>query len=367
VDVNITPLINSYEQEIFYQVYLLFNDSCSFYTILYLTTVPVTKGTAESTGNSQNSHHQPLSGADTTKETGSPPFDSCTNDLMNQDGVSINSLPSVDFVRPNLRKDILAGKDICLASLLIPDNKQTTPKEIIIGDEAFTVKAQSDMRLTHPLSIENFTLAFNKYKNIICEAFPNRRKELDAYHSSILNMSRQYGGTHFYEYHKQFSFKAAQFLHQRGIKIDWSVRDSELYMSTFTGIKVNTCDICSSSQHTSTFCDRNVPSSNQQRSWAGGLTGKATSKSPYDRNTDSDIRGRHIATAGDGRQICNNYNGGRGCVFGQRCYHAHVCLGCQKAHPQHKCPESKNLKSTYNGLDSMGGKPINTIPGRSRP
>ena len=39
-------------------------------------------------------------------------------------GVSSDSLPHVDIISPSVKKDIIMGKDINLASLLIPDYQQ---------------------------------------------------------------------------------------------------------------------------------------------------------------------------------------------------------------------------------------------------
>ena len=50
---------------------------------------------------------------------------------------------------------------------------------------------------------------FSKYKNIVCEALPNRRVELDQYERVIVEMGTQFGGTRFYDYHKAFLAKAA--------------------------------------------------------------------------------------------------------------------------------------------------------------
>ena len=48
----------------------------------------------------------------------------------------------------------------------------------------------------------------------MCEAFPNRRHELNLYEREIVNMALRYPGAGFYDYHKQFSAKAASYLNR---------------------------------------------------------------------------------------------------------------------------------------------------------
>lgn len=73
-------------------------------------------------------------------------------------------------------------------------------------------KDKPDPRLNRKLSIEEFISAFGIYKNIMCEQFPHRRAELDLYERDVVEMSTRYGGSGFYEYHKQFSARSAAHL-----------------------------------------------------------------------------------------------------------------------------------------------------------
>ena len=59
------------------------------------------------------------------------------------------------------------------------------------------------------------------------EAYPQRRLELDLYEADIGSIYEHYGDI-FYQYHRQFSKKAAAYL-EKGIKIDWSKRDKDLF------------------------------------------------------------------------------------------------------------------------------------------
>jgi hypothetical protein len=285
------------------------------------------------------------------------------NSNLEQTGVSINSLPHVDFVSDSVRKEIISGKYVNLASLLIPQYKESAPREVCIGDESFTIKPLNDKRLTRHLTIHEFSISFHQYKNIMCDTYPARRKELDDYHSLILKMSQQYGGFGFYDYHKQFAFKAAQYLIQKGINIDWSIRDSELFMSIFTGQRVNSCAVCFSVSHMTNFCPERANSSTTQPT---PFRNPNTSKIGGRSSATPDFRGRLISTLPDGRQICNNFNMSV-CKFQQDCVRAHVCLTCQGNHTQSRCPvkvsgpNKPNVQSnTSRGSGPNMGKPIPT-------
>ena len=80
-----------------------------------------------------------------------------------------------------------------------------------------------------------FNVAFGVYRDIICEAFPDRRAELDTYLAIISDLSMSYGGTLFYEYHKSFSAKAALFIQKFNQRVDWSLVDLALISRHFTG------------------------------------------------------------------------------------------------------------------------------------
>jgi hypothetical protein len=113
-------------------------------------------------------------------------------------------------------------------------------------------------------------------------------------------MAQQYGGYGYYEYHRQFSFKAAQYLTQKGIKIDWSLRDQELYMSIFTGQKANCCAVCQSVSHNTPFCPQRSDSYVPQRPWQQSNSGNNQRKREYGNKT--------VGFTSSGQPICNNYN-----------------------------------------------------------
>ena len=74
----------------------------------------------------------------------------------------------------------------------------------------------------------------------MCEVFPKRRVELDLYEADIGNMFDYYGSL-FYQYHVQFSMKAAAYL-EKGIKVDWPKRDTNMFQLIVGGAKSKLCD-----------------------------------------------------------------------------------------------------------------------------
>ena len=59
------------------------------------------------------------------------------------------------------------------------------------------------------------------------KAYPQRELELDFYEAHIGSIYEHYGDI-FYQCHCQFTKKAAAYL-EKGIRIDWSKRDKDLF------------------------------------------------------------------------------------------------------------------------------------------
>ena len=228
-------------------------------------------------------------------------------------GYCSESLPFVDTVFPSIRRAIIEGRDVNLASLLIP---------YYHGPSLSDDKPKNDPRLHKNLNLGEFIQAFGIYKSIMCESFPQRRQELDLYERDIVDMAQKYGKA-FYEYHKQFSLKAAAHLKYQNIPVDWSVRNNTLFCNIFADQKPNTCHICHSISHTAGFCPSLVAPQ-------GEIQSKKSQQDPGSRQK----------VYSQGREICNHYNGDKGCMR-QRCGYLHVCLVCQKNHPKIQCTDSK--------------------------
>ncbi|CAG2201868.1 unnamed protein product [Mytilus edulis] len=61
----------------------------------------------------------------------------------------------------------------------------------------------------------------------MCSKFTNRRIELDRYEANIIDIYNVYGAM-FYDYHCQFSARAAAALRDCNIKVDWSIKDTTM-------------------------------------------------------------------------------------------------------------------------------------------
>ncbi|CAC5415197.1 unnamed protein product [Mytilus coruscus] len=208
-------------------------------------------------------------------------------------GYSAETLPFVETISPQLRKNIISGMDINLTSLLIPYYSGSGTHELSLSEDQ---NNKSDPRSSRSLSLGEFIQAFGIYKNIMCTTFPHRRSELDLYERDLVDMATRYPGKGFYEYHKRFSADAAAHLRHNNIPVDWSIRNNTLFCNIFANIKPNTCSICSSTFHSSSYCNQ---SNNNNRNTTGS------------NRSDQDIHGRERSYHG-GKEICNNFNGKTG-------------------------------------------------------
>ena len=160
--------------------------------------------------------------------------------------------------------------------------------------------------------------------------------ELDLYEADIGNIFQYYGDI-FYQYHVQFSKKAAAYL-EKGIKVDWSKRNKDLFQLLVGGVKTKTCDHCSQSDHESPFCPSQINVSGVT------VTKKSDSlkgSTKYDPNFGK--RGRTKMTH-QGKEICNNFNA-KVCAF-KPCNFLHVCKKCKSpSHGENKCEMQKSAAS----------------------
>lgn len=242
-------------------------------------------------------------------------------------GYTSQSIQDTTTISPALRTSIIQGRDINLAALLVPYFRGS-------GDNSERI-SNADSRDTRapnrPLTLAQFIQAFAIYKSVMCTAYPHRREELDLYEVSIVNMASRHRGQGFYDYHCQFSARAASLLRFNNICIDWSVRDEVLYNNIFSGRPVNACAVCNSTSHDTSFCPLDTgrraepPSQRSER---------------YYKNTDrvrsTDLHGRPRVYH-QNKEICNNFNGDAGCRT-NNCPRAHVCSACKGDHAKSACP-----------------------------
>ena len=259
-----------------------------------------------------------------------------TGAVRTQYGYSVSSLPEAVTVSPALRQAIIQGKDVNLAALLIPYFRGS-------GDNTERLDSREFKAPNKPLTIGQFIQAFSMYKSVMCAAFPHRRAELDEYECLIVDMASRFPGFGFYEYHTQFSQKAAAYLRHDNINVDWSIRDERLFNNIFAGRSVNSCNFCGSTSHGPGFCQAELENPrgffrNQDRRALADRTNQDSRPPASSRSADStvDSHGR-ARTFHQQKEICNNFNGSFGCKA-PKCPRAHICSSCKADHSLPACP-----------------------------
>ena len=258
-----------------------------------------------------------------------------------------NALPVIEYIAPSLRKAIQEGKDVCLAHLLMPPEHSASQYKDNHREFTSLYLKSSDPRLHRSLSLPDFLLAIVRYLNVMTEVHPERRAELTHYLSFVVKLAVQFPPPLFYEYHKHFSRKAASILASQGWKIDWTVRDDDLYFQIFAGRRARTCDKCSSVDHSTDFCPAVL---------------HADLKTEFFASSSSDLRSRFPSTSrarrspimtNDQREVCFNFNGYRGCS-NTACLRAHVCLKCLQPHAQKDCRQTSGNTATWFSFPPRG-------------
>ena len=266
--------------------------------------------------------------------TGLTPIMSKTNS-----GVAADELPHIDVVTDSVKRNIITGKYVNLACLLIPDFEAPKASTDDMNGLQFLRRDRKDHRLDRALNITQFYKAFGIYKRIMCEAYPLRRTELDLYEADIGNIFEHYGNI-FYQYHVQFSKQAAVYL-EKGIKVDWSKRHKDLFQLLVGGVKTKSCDHCGQADHQSPFCPTQI-----DQSFPSGFKNLSDSaKVDYKRDQNHDKRGR-LRVMHKGKEICNNFNSVKGCTSAA-CSFLHICNKCKKTgHGENSCEtQSKQVLS----------------------
>ncbi|MCG8033304.1 MAG: hypothetical protein JAZ03_14145 [Candidatus Thiodiazotropha taylori] len=237
-------------------------------------------------------------------------------------GLHPESVGHIDYVTDTIRNKIVEGKYVNLATLLIPEYELLKES-----------KAMKDPRLNRNLTIEEFIIAFQKYKRIHCSRYPWRQMELDKYETNLVEMSRMYGPK-FYEYHKIFSQRCAAAL-TVGKKINWAEKDKDLLQMIIGGTPANACGICGEVSHTTPFCPRHMHPSN--KSW------------------DSHSSLKNNESMHNGVPVCHYYNSS-GCKRNQ-CFYAHICKKCKSSsHGARSCSGS-SLKQIAIQVSNNSVKP----------
>ena len=259
--------------------------------------------------------------------------------------IYIEDIPKTDMVSKNMRKQILEGKEINFACLLVPH--YDTPQKNIIQSGSLTVQLQTqkDPRLNQNLTIDEFNLAFYKFKNVMTKAYPSRKADLDVYQMDIGEISRNYG-PQFYLYHKMFVTKAAAAIAEHNLVCLWSKVDEKLLNRVMHGVQANTCSHCFEIDHTTRFC----PLQSTSDQITPPRSGIAQVQQPIrfgninHMEQKSDKRGRTIVKHNE-KTICNNFNDVSGCRYAaSACYYSHVCKNCRSSeHSAQNCNSDRNI------------------------
>ena len=90
-------------------------------------------------------------------------------------GFRSDDFTNVDIVSQNLQRSIIEGKDVNLASLLIPNFEAPQATNVTTGGFQVSLESKPDPRLSRHLSIQQFITAFGKYRRITCTVYPEMR------------------------------------------------------------------------------------------------------------------------------------------------------------------------------------------------
>ena len=113
-----------------------------------------------------------------TNPTASPFANQAITDIQNSStGERSDSFINVDIVSPNIQRNIIAGKDINLATLLMPNYEAPQTHSVTADEIKVNLSNKPDPRLNKNLTIQEFIQAFGKYKRIMWSVYPERREE----------------------------------------------------------------------------------------------------------------------------------------------------------------------------------------------
>ncbi|CAG2241264.1 unnamed protein product [Mytilus edulis] len=164
-------------------------------------------------------------------------------------GVPSSSVPFLDIISPALKKQIIEGRDVNLAGLLMKDYESV--------QAASTLLTSSGLEINLPgKRISGFierSLLKNSYAllaniSVMCRVFPQRSEELDCYLANILQIESSYGEK-IYEYHKLFAAKAATALRDFKVKFDWGVKDNDILTLLAPHARPEVCRLCYAIDH----------------------------------------------------------------------------------------------------------------------
>ena len=141
---------------------------------------------------------------------------------------------------------------------------------------------------------------------------------------------------------KCFSAKCASLIAQHNTKVDWSLGDPDLRQIICAGSRVNTCNVCLSTLHSTSMCPNNNFNNKN-------LKGQFNP-------SGQDRYGRDIMYV-DGNQVCNNFNQPKGCTK-PYCRYTHACKICKNSgHGKFMCGSTNKIADSVSKVPvSMANK-----------
>ena len=168
---------------------------------------------------------------------------------------------------------------------------------------------------------------FARLASVITSKHPTKCAEMWAYQSSIIRAARNFDGTSWVAYDRQFRREA-----MARKDLNWSVTNARLYSEAFTGRAraIPRCRYCLSETHELRACPVNPD------------------------NLDPTTRRQPSLTV-SAKDVCQNYNEGR-CRY-SRCKYQHVCSECYRPHPWSTCPRNTRREDSEGRDRSRPSRP----------
>ena len=163
-------------------------------------------------------------------------------------------------------------------------------------------------RFSRKAPVENISLwieCFSRMVAVLVTRYPDKAPEMFSYQASIVRVARNFEGTFWVVYDRQYRQEA---LANRDL--NWSRINSRLYNEAFTGRAkaIPCCKHCLSDTHLTANC------------FLEPNLGVAQPQSTFGTSIPS-----------SSAEICRNYNAGR-CTY-NRCRYRHICQDCSYPHP----------------------------------
>ena len=190
--------------------------------------------------------------------------------------------------------------------------------------------------------ISQWVERFSLMAAILSTRFPEKAPEFWAYQASIVRAERNYEGTRWVSYDRQFWREA---LARKDL--NWSVTDPRLYNEAFTGRArtIARCIFCLQDDHVAAQCPQNP--NRPIFTWCPDPASWSAQVQP--------VPYRPPAQQHPSREVCRRFNEGKCRV--PKCKYLHSCSGCQGAHPYIDCTRRvptgrscSSIRTPYRGV-----------------